>query len=78
MGELLDAKWILSSSCVGSRDNNDDDDSELDYTHCIDELSLTPGIMQSVVDINNRNLYAEQRKIVGFVERCNDPLLQNL
>ena len=87
VAEHHDAKRILIAFCANCEDSDGGDDVEChvdsthdepDYTYCMDELSLTRGVMQGVVDINNRKLYYEHRQIVGFTEERNDPMLQKL
>ena len=78
---------ILMASCTGDEDGDSEDDGEchigstdekLDYSYCMDELSLTRGVIQCVVDISNTKSYSDHRQIVGFMEKRNDPILQKL
>ena len=73
--ELLNAKLVLmlSQSDLRVVDNNVDDgaDDVVDDTFCMDQLSLTCGVMQSVVDLENTFLGT-------LTEKRNDQHLQKL
>ena len=76
--ELLNAKRILRPSWDDDITNNECGDDQDDEEHCMDELSLTRGVMQCVVDLDNGQLYTERRQTVTFMEKRNDLSLQKL
>jgi hypothetical protein len=76
--ELLNAKRILSSSWDDDTNNNDCGDDQDNDEHCMEELSLTRGVMQCVVDLDNGQLYTERQQTVTFMEKRNYLSLQKL
>ena len=79
--ELINAKRVLKSCKLRDADNNVDDcdDDETDDTYCMDQLSLTRGVMQCVVDLDIPYFVGFQRRqLVTFTGKRNNIHLQKL